>query len=192
MEELTEKALRMRNTDRYKTSGLEFQSHYDAGRVFADLAATYYLKTETCDAAFAQHLRDNPIALRHTENTPTCTPGSFMGSYTNAQNPPRLALSLTAGLRFFNETLTLGGRMVYTSGPTVKADQPWQETPTTKQLVYHPVTLFDLYMTYRLRERVMVSLSVQNLTNRYYLDPLAQSFMPAPGRTVRIGMQTRF
>ncbi|GEM_PF-4851890 len=38
----------------------------------------------------------------------------------------------------------------------------------------------------------MVSLSVQNLTNRYYLDPLAQSFMPAPGRTVRIGMQTRF
>lgn len=192
VEALTEKALQMRNTDRYKTSGLEFQSRYDAGRVFADLAATYYLKTETCDAAFAQHLRDNPSASRHTENTPTCTPGSFMGSYTNTQNPPRLALSLTAGLRFFNETLTLGGRMAYTSGPTVKADQPWQETPTTKQLVYHPVTLFDLFMTYRLRERVMVSLSVQNLTNRYYLDPLAQSFMPAPGRTVRIGMQTRF
>ncbi len=192
VEALTEKALQMRNTDRYKTSGLEFQSRYDAGWVFADLAATYYLKTETCDAAFAQHLRDNPSASRHTENTPTCTPGSFMGSYTNTQNPPRLALSLTAGLRFFNETLTLGGRMAYTAGPTVRTDLPWQETPTTKQLVYHPVTLFDLFMTYRLREQMMVSISVQNLTNRYYLDPLAQSFMPAPGRTVRIGMQTRF
>ncbi|WP_038819215.1 TonB-dependent receptor domain-containing protein, partial [Pseudomonas aeruginosa] len=45
------------NTDSYRTSGLELQSHYDAGRVFADLSATYYLKTETCDAAFAARLR---------------------------------------------------------------------------------------------------------------------------------------
>lgn len=82
--------------------------------------------------------------------------------------------------------------MAYTSGPTVKTDLPWQETPTTNQLVYHPVALFDLFMTYRLREQMMVSMSVQNLTNRYYLDPLAQSFMPAPGRTWRIGLQTRF
>lgn len=41
-----------------------------------------------------------------------------MGSYTNTQNPPRFSANLLAGLRFFDETLTLGGRMTYTSGPT--------------------------------------------------------------------------
>ncbi|MFY3139706.1 TonB-dependent receptor domain-containing protein [Achromobacter xylosoxidans] len=184
--------MQFRNTDNYKTSGLEFQSRYDAGRVFADLAATYYLKTETCDAAFAQKLRDSAGPYQRTENTPTCTPGSFMGSYTNTQNPPRLAVSLTSGLRFFNETLTLGGRMTYTSGPTATADKPWQTAPTTPQIVYQQVTLFDLFMTYQLRKHTRVSMSVQNLTNRYYLDPLAQSYMSAPGRTWRIGLQTRF
>ena len=57
-----------------------------------------------------------------------------MGSYTNTQNPPRLATNLTAGLRFFDQALTLGGRMTYTSGPTATADKPWQvgaTTPTT-------------------------------------------------------------
>lgn len=181
------------NTDSYQTRGLELQSHYDAGRVFADLSATYYLMTETCDAAFAQVLRKNyRPRYRETKNTPNCTPGSFMGSYTNTQNPPKLALNLTAGLRFFNETLTLGGRMTYTSGPTAKADKPWQTGVTVPQVVYHQVTLFDLFLNYQLREHTVVNVSAQNLTNRYYLDPLAQSFMPAPGRTVRIGMQTRF
>lgn len=184
--------MQFRNTDSYQTSGLEFQSHYDAGRVFLDLAATYYLKTETCDAAFAQTLRNSAGPYQRTENTPVCTAGSFMGSYTNTQNPPRLAVSLTSGLRFFNETLTLGGRMTYTSGPNATADQPWQTAPTTPQLVYQQVTLFDLFMTYELRHQTLISLSVQNLTNRYYLDPLASSFMPAPGRTLRVGLQTRF
>lgn len=184
--------MRFTNTDSYKTSGLELQSHYDAGRVFADLSATYYLKTETCDSAFAAKLRAAANRYRPTQDTPNCTSGSFMGSYTNTQNPPRLALNLTAGLRFLDETLTVGGRVTYTSGPTAKADKPWQTGATTLQQVYHSVALYDLFLNYKLREHTDVNLAVQNLTNRYYLDPLAQSFMPAPGRTVFLGMQTRF
>ncbi|WP_454673215.1 TonB-dependent receptor domain-containing protein [Achromobacter pestifer] len=180
------------NTDSFKTSGLELQSHYDAGRVFADLSATYYLKTETCDAAFAARLRASANRYQQTGDTPNCTPGSFMGSYTNTQNPPKLAVNLTTGLRLFSDTLTVGGRMTYTSGPTVKADKPWQTGATTPQLVYHQVTLFDLFLNYKLREHTQINVSLQNLTNRYYLDPLAQSFMPAPGRTLRVGVQTRF
>ncbi|WP_041652608.1 TonB-dependent receptor [Achromobacter xylosoxidans] len=184
--------MRFSNADSYKTSGLELQSRYDAGRVFADLSATYYLKTETCDAAFAARLRAAANRYQKTGDTPNCTPGSFMGSYTNTQNPPRLAVNLTTGLRFFNETLTVGGRMTYTSGPTAKADKPWQTGATTPQLVYHQVTLFDLFLNYKLREHTVVNVSLQNLTDRYYLDPLAMSFMPAPGRTLRVGLQTRF
>ena len=180
------------NTDSYRTSGLELQSHYDAGRVFADLSATYYLKTETCDAAFAARLRAGANRYQRTENTPNCTPGSFMGSYTNTQNPPRLATNLTAGLRFFDQALTLGGRMTYTSGPTATADKPWQVGATTPQIEYRSVQLFDLFLKYKLFEHTELNASLQNLTDRYYLDPLAQSFMPAPGRTLRVGMQAKF
>ncbi|WP_283107511.1 TonB-dependent receptor [Pseudomonas entomophila] len=180
------------NTDRFRTRGLELQSHYDAGRVFADLSATYYLKTETCDAAFAAKLRASANRYQPTHNTPDCTPGSYMGSYTNTQNPPKFSANLTSGLRFFDEALTVGGRMTYTSGPTAQMDKPWQTGATTPQIDYRSVALFDLFLKYKVLEHTELNLSVQNLTDRYYLDPLAQSFMPAPGRTVRMGVQTRF
>ena len=184
--------MRFSNTDSYKTSGLELQTRYDAGRVFADLSSTYYLKTETCDAAFAATLRATSNPYQKTADTPDCTPGSFMGSYTNTQNPPRFAGNLTTGLRFFDQSLTLGTRITYTSGPTVTADKPWQTGATTPQLNYREVALFDLFLNYKLKEDASLNVSLQNLTDRYYLDPLAQSFMPAPGRTLRVGMQAKF
>ncbi|CAI8805945.1 TonB-dependent receptor domain-containing protein [Pseudomonas chlororaphis] len=184
--------MRFSNTDSYKTSGLELQSHYDAGRVFADFSSTYYLKTETCDSAFAARLRASSNRYRDLSNTPDCTPGSFMGSYSNTQNPPRFSANLTSGLRFFDQSLTVGGRATYTSGPTVKADENWQTGATTPQLVYREVALFDLFLNYKLKEHTQLSVSLQNLTDRYYLDPLAQSFMPAPGRTLRVGVLTKF
>ncbi|TYK60380.1 TonB-dependent receptor [Pseudomonas synxantha] len=180
------------NTDSFKTSGLELQSHYDAGRVFADLSSTYYLKTQTCDSAFAARLRASSNRYRDTSQTPNCTPGSFMGSYTNTQNPPRFAANLTTGVRFFDQSLTVGTRITYTSGPTVTADKPWQTGATTPQLVYREVTLVDLFLNYKLQDHTQLNVSLQNLTDRYYLDPLAQSFMPAPGRTLRVGLQTTF
>ncbi len=180
------------NTDSYSTRGLELQSHYDAGRVFADLSATYYLQTETCDATFAAKLRASANQYQRTQDTPDCTPGSYMGSYTNTQNPPRFSANLLTGLRFFDEALTVGGRMTYTSGPTAQMDKPWQTGATTPQIDYRSVALFDLFLKYKLLEHTELNVSVQNLTDRYYLDPLAQSFMPAPGRTWRVGMVTRF
>lgn len=184
--------MRFSNTDSYKTSGLELQTRYDAGRVFADLSSTYYLKTETCDAAFAATLRAASNAYQDLSRTPDCTPGSFMGSYTNTQNPPRFAGNLTTGLRFFDQSLVVGTRLTYTSGPTVTVDKPWQLGATTPQLTYREVALVDLFLNYRLQEHASLNVSLQNLTDRYYLDPLAQSFMPAPGRTLRVGVQAKF
>ncbi|MGR6656676.1 TonB-dependent receptor domain-containing protein [Pseudomonas mosselii] len=180
------------NTDSFHTRGLELQSHYDAGRVFADISATYYLMTETCDAAFAAKLRASANRYQRTHDTPDCTSGSYMGSYTNTQNPPRFSANLLGGMRFFDEALTVGGRMTYSSGPTAQMDKPWQTGATTPQIDYRSVALFDLFLKYKLLEHTELNVSVQNLTDRYYLDPLAQSFMPAPGRTWRVGMVARF
>ncbi|MCP2052009.1 UNVERIFIED_ORG: hypothetical protein J3D59_001869 [Pseudomonas fluorescens] len=86
-------------------------------------------KPQPCDAAFAATLRATSNSYQKTADTPNCTPGSFMGSYTNTQNPPRLAGNLTTGLRFFDQSLTLGTRITYTSGPTVTADKPGRPAP---------------------------------------------------------------
>ena len=119
------------NTDSFKTSGLELQSKYDAGWVFADLSSTYYLKTETCDSAFAARLRASSNRWRKLDDTPNCTAGSFMGSYTNTQNPPRVAGNLTSGLRFFDQTLTVGG--VDHTRPDSHRRQIWQTAPTHRK-----------------------------------------------------------
>ncbi|MGO3742875.1 TonB-dependent receptor domain-containing protein [Kerstersia sp.] len=179
------------NADSYQASGLELQSQYDNGWVFADLSATHYLKTRTCDAAFAANLRAKADRYMPTQDTPDCTPGSFMGSYTNTQNPPKYAVNLTLGSRWLDQRLTVGSRMTFTSGPTERMEEPWQNGDTTPQLIYHPVTLVDAFLSYQFHKQAAVNVSLQNITNRYYLDPLAQSMMPAPGRTLRLGLQVQ-
>ncbi|NHF74457.1 TonB-dependent receptor [Paracoccus xiamenensis] len=182
----------MTNADSFSTRGLELQSKLDNGRFFADLSVTHYLAIETCDADYAQHLRDTASSWQQTADTPNCTAGSFMGSYTNTQNPPKTAVNLTVGTRLRDERLTLGGRMSYTSGPTETLDEPWNTARTTDQLKYQPVAIFDAFMSYELRDSAVFNASVSNITDRYYLDPLAQSYMPAPGRTFRAALTMKF
>lgn len=182
------------NADRFDVSGWELQSRYDAGTFFADFAATYYFGARTCDAETAQKLRSvhNPVYSIDTAGTPNCVNGGFSGSYTNMQNPPKYAVNLTLGTRLLERRLTLGGRMTHTSKPTEKLDQAWNGNVTTLQMYYAPVTTFDLFATYKLRDNVLLQASINNVGDRYYLDPLAQSFMPAPGRTFRASMTVKF
>ena len=188
----TSGAMYMTNADSYAVKGFEFSTNYDGPKFFTDLSATYYLSTETCDASFAANMRKNADEYTRTENTPNCTPGSYMGSYTNTQNPPKLSANLSFGQYFYDKKLTVGGRVIYTSGPTETLDKPWQSGATTPQVEYKPVTLLDAFMTYRMNENVSINASVQNITNRYYLDALAQSFMPSPGRTFKTGITFKF
>ncbi len=178
------------NAEFYQTRGLELQTRYDSGRYFGNLSATYYLKTYTCDAAAAAMLQNSLIGNLGT--FPTCTDGSFAGLYANTQNPPRLALNLTAGLRLLENKLVLGGRVVYTSEPLVTVDKPWQTSNTTNQIKYRSVLVYDAFVNYQASESVALNLSMQNLTDRYYLDPLTLSMMPAPGRTIRLGATISF
>lgn len=185
--------MNFRNADSFNSSGIELQSHYDNGRIFADLSATRYLRVETCDKVLAQTLRDRGNRYRPAlKATPNCTPGGFQASYVNAQNPPKYAVNLTLGTRLMDDRLTIGGRVTHTSGPASIAREAWQIGSTVPQIVYRPVTLVDAFMSYDLGQNAVFSASVNNLTDRYYLDPLAQSFMPAPGRTVRAALTVKF
>ena len=44
------------------------------------------------------------------------------------------------------------------------------------------------YLRYKIGKNLTAELVGSNLTNRYYLDPMSRSYLPAPGRTIRIGI----
>ena len=176
----------LQNVDSFRVKGVELQTSYDMGRVFSDVSATYYLNAKTCAPDLAQKLRDDGTP------TPNCVDGGFPGSYTNTQNPPKYSVNTTVGTRWFDNHLVLGGRMVYNSAPTAKLNKPWNDGITTNQIYYRKSAIFDLFASYEIYKGTQIDFGVQNLTNVYYLDPLAQSFMPAPGRTLRTGLTVKF
>ncbi len=177
----------LQNVDSFTVKGIELQTSYDMGRVFTDISATYYLNAKTCAPDIAKKLTDELDTP-----TPNCVDGGFPGSYTNTQNPPKYSVNTTLGSRWFENRLVLGGRMVYNSAPTAKLNKPWNDGITTNQMYYQKSAIYDLFASFEIVKGTQLDFAVQNLTNVYYLDPLAQSFMPAPGRTLRTGLTVKF
>lgn len=178
--------LEISNSDSYKVSGMEMQLNYDTGRFFVDLSATKYFKAQTCDKAMATYLSTDIAGV------PNCTDGGFSGSYVNTQNPPKTTFVLTAGTRLMNEKLELGTRITKTSGPLTELTEPWQAQVTAIQLKYEPVTVVDLFANYNVNDVMSFNFSIDNISNRYYLDPLAQTLSPAPGRNYKLGFKYHF
>lgn len=180
--------LEMYNAESFSVTGVELQSSYDMGRFFSDLAVTKYFKAETCDAKAAQILAKN----KYRGNPTACVSGGFEGSYVNTQNPPEYTIGLTMGTRWLDDKLTIGARLTKNSGPISKLDRAWQGQTTTPQIYYHPTEIIDAFVNYDYNQAMNINFSVDNITNRYYLDPLAQSLMPAPGRNYRLALQYKF
>jgi outer membrane receptor for monomeric catechols len=44
------------------------------------------------------------------------------------------------------------------------------------------VAVYDAFLSYKVHDNLIVSAALHNITDRYYLDLLAQSMMPAPVR----------
>ncbi len=52
--------------------------------------------------------------------------------------------------------------------------------------------MVDAYANYRVNDYITLDLASTNLTDRYYLDPLSRSALPAPGRTIKFGVTAIF
>ncbi|MNF16021.1 TonB dependent receptor [compost metagenome] len=52
--------------------------------------------------------------------------------------------------------------------------------------------LHDLYANYQVNKQLAVNMGITNLTDEYYLDPMAKTLLPAPGRTVTAGLKVNF
>ncbi|WP_424406354.1 TonB-dependent receptor domain-containing protein [Pasteurella sp. PK-2025] len=178
--------------DKRKLAGIELQARYDNGDVFGDLGVEYHLKNKVCDANTAVEL--DPVQMR----VPTCITGGFAWGYLRTQLQPKYSISANLGARFLARQLEIGTRWLYHSKAKNKdEDRLWNlkilnEGVWNRPMSWQPVLTVDAYIKYQFSPNLSMELTGTNLTDRYYLDPMTRSMIPAPGRTVKLGLTAKF
>lgn len=154
--------------------GIEFEGNYDIRAAYIGAAATWL------DTDWA---KKTELFSNGTETTN----GDVLAVAGNV--PPEFKLTVDAGLRFFDERLTLGARYTHTT-PT----QARQVLTIGSDLVVvdmtDPYSIWDLYGSYRFDEHATLRVSVDNLTDQRYV-PAGGVFL-APGRTATASFQLKF
>ncbi|CCW30334.1 heme receptor [Xenorhabdus nematophila F1] len=180
--------------DKQKIAGLELQARYDNGGFFTDMGLTYNMKNKVCD-----HNSVMRMDSLNRHGIPECIDGGFPGGYLRTSIQPQYSANLTIGGRLLDEKLELGSRMLYHSKAENK-EEKWlmNALPDTYKgqsnnpMRWNPVFTVDAYISYQITPDVSLELVGTNLTNRYYLDPLTRSMMPAPGRTFKLSLTSQF
>ena len=179
--------------DKKMYSGIELQTRFDSGKYFNNFSASYRLKQKLCDKDYAATL--DPY---YNSAISSCVTAGFPTTFSRSSLQPTYSLNMDGGVRLFNESLELGARMVYHSSAVNKDEEDWIRNGVmyvdgyNRPFNWHPIWVFDTYASYHVNKNVDVDFGVNNLTNRYYLDPLARVMMPAPGRTLKLGLTARF
>ncbi|MBD2795739.1 TonB-dependent receptor [Xenorhabdus sp. 18] len=180
--------------DKQKLAGLELQARYDNGSFFTDMGLTYNMKNKVCD-----HNSVMRMDSQNRHGIPECIDGGFPGGYLRTSIQPQYSANLTVGGRLLDEKLELGSRMLYHSKAENK-EEKWlmNALPDTYKgqsnnpMRWNPVFTVDAYISYQITPAVSMELTGTNLTNRYYLDPLTRSMLPAPGRTFKLSLTSQF
>lgn len=179
--------------DKAISKGVELQSRLDSGRFFASFGGTYRLKHMVCDKGIAFKFD------YYLQRVPECLEGGFGLSRFFQSLQPKYSLTLDVGTRFFNEKLELGMRAIHHSKAERKnydkliadgAGKVYERNG--KPYGWHATTLLDAYARYRIGKHIDLNFGVTNLANRYYLDPMSNTPVPGPGRTVTFGIKGRF
>jgi hemoglobin/transferrin/lactoferrin receptor protein len=168
---VSDQYLTLFNYDKVVMKGFELSGGYDVKKGFVDVAFNYYTDVEMCRTAS------------------TCTNGTGQADYLANQIPPRFSASATGGLRFFDEKLTLGGRYTYMGAraATVEEDD-YSKTLGILTKAWAPYSLIDVFAQWKINENLTLDVSAENLLDRYYVDALNNTDMPAPGRTIRASL----
>ena len=154
--------------------GIELEGNYDMRFAYVGAAATW-LDTEWA--------KKTELFSNGTETTN----GDVFAVAGNV--PPEFKLTVDAGLRLFDERLTLGARYTHTA-PT----QTRQVVTIGSDLVVvdstDPYSIWDFYGSYRFDEHATLRFSVDNLTDQRYVP--AGGLYLAPGRTATASFQLKF
>lgn len=182
--------LRFSNLEKQTTSGVEFQGRYDTGGYFTDLSIAHVLKNRVCDEHSA-------VSISPNGNTPNCVDDGFVGGYLVSMAQPEWSANLGAGARFLERKLEVGGRVIYYRQHESKFNSNYGDSAMISYYINTPmswdkIVTYDAYVNYKLTDDASIELTGTNLSNLYYVDPLTRSAMPAPGRTLKIGITANF
>jgi hemoglobin/transferrin/lactoferrin receptor protein len=156
------------NYDKVVMKGFELSGGYDARKAFVDYAFNWYTDVEMCRTAS------------------TCTNGTAQADYIANHIPPVFSAAVTGGVRLFDEQLTVGGRYTYMGARagTVQADN-YSGAVGSITKTWVPYSLVDVFAQWKINDSLTLDVSAENLLDRYYVDALNNTDMPAPGRMIR-------
>lgn len=191
--------------DKQVRTGVELSARFDSGRVFGSLGVLRNIKNEMCDSMFSpypEELESHFLEPDKYPRSPSCNHGGVSDSgYLASALQPRWSIDADLGMRLFGEKLETGLRFHYHSRIKKDRDEAWNSyrkhpnhfwAGKVAGQEWQPVATWDMYLRYKIRKNITAELVGTNLTDRYYLDPLSPSYMPAPGRTIRIGITGKF
>ena len=190
--------------DKQIRTGVELQARFDSGRFFGGVGVLRTLKNKVCDKSFS-------VSSVHDSSyltgggfipAPECNYGGLTDNgYLASMVQPRWSIDADLGGRFFRNKLESGIRFHYHSRVYRNRRTVWQAyydqlnrindynlQTDTDTMRWQPVAVWDAYLRYKIDKNLTAELVGSNLTNRYYLDPMSRSYLPAPGRTIRIGI----
>ncbi|QKC95906.1 TonB-dependent receptor [Mesorhizobium sp. NZP2298] len=164
------------NIDRARFSGVELSGRYEVGDFAADFAANYYLNVEFCQLNGA------------------CDTKTMYGDYATNQVPPKYSLDLTLTQKFLEDRLTLGGRASYVGPRVIGHGQVTSQglSQFISLVKWDPYTLVDVFAEYKLTANLTATARIENLFDRYYVDPLGLVTEPGPGRTFYGSLTAKF
>ncbi|MCH4249217.1 MAG: TonB-dependent receptor [Acinetobacter populi] len=179
------------NVDQQKIAGFELSGRFDNGRYFGDLSLVWNKQNQVCDESSVLLLTsDNSVGL--TKPTSYCVDYGFPAGYLVNMALLEYQANLTLGTRLFDQKLELGTRIGYFEGfknPYIgQTDVGWFNAP----LQWDDTWTVDAYANYKYNDHLSLDLVGTNLGNRYYLDPLSRSALPAPGRTFKLALTYNF
>ncbi len=171
---------RIRNIDSATFRGFELAGTYDLGLAYVELAGTRYTRIQTC------HLG----SFRRS----SCTDYGIAASYVNNMIPPNWHASATLGGRLLQGRLQMGVRGTFMGqrNRLPGFNDQGVDNVFARPVEWHAYRIYDVFAEYRIRDGLSVSLNVDNVTDRYYLDALGLGAVPAPGRTAKLGMTLQF
>ncbi|HGN1292491.1 TonB-dependent receptor [Proteus mirabilis] len=184
----------IRQLEKQILEGVELQARFDNGFIFFDTALVYSHKNKVCDENAFYEL--DASGLSGIKN---CMTGGYPGGFLRTSMQPKYSVNLHLGTSWLNDKLELGSRWLYSSEVENK-DEKWlkENLPNSyfginnNPMRWAKVFTIDAYATYQYSPNLSFEITGSNLLNEYYIDPLTRSGMPAPGRSLRLGVTAQF
>jgi len=168
--------------------GFEVSAEYDTGKVFGSVGWNHYTHVMFCAVP-------GSINPEYTE----CAAGGIYNSFALQQVPPKDTVTVNLGSRFLDDKLTVGSRVNwigsrYTEGIGDGSEKTTQSlgVGSIQPSRWRPYALVDLYASYKLNRNTTFDLTVDNLTDRYYVEAMSISPQAGPGRTLRGSVTMKF